>query len=105
MQEQVKVQEVPEVQIIERMQEQFVQVLERVEEQIGDTLVPPTVEERIQQRTVEQTVVAPARQVVAPFPDVHYVDVMSHESILENLETALKGDVFAMVYKVLLCRH
>ena len=33
------------------------------------------------------------------------VDVMSYESTLENFETALKGDVFAMVYKVLLCRH
>ena len=31
-----------------------------------------------------------------------YVDVMSHESILENFETTSKGDVFAMV---LLCRH
>ena len=34
-----------------------------------------------------------------------YVDVMSYESILENFETALKGKVFAMVYKVLHCRH
>ena len=34
-----------------------------------------------------------------------YVDVMSYESILENFELASKGDVFAMVYKVLLCRH
>ena len=34
-----------------------------------------------------------------------YVDVMSYESILENFVTTLKGDVFAVVYKVMPCRH
>ena len=178
VQEQVKVQEVPEVQILERIQEQFMQVFVRIEEQIGDTLVPPTVEETLepdQQRTVEQTVVSllfqtlplvtrastargagvlvvarsfalaivtmqvkfassmPMRtpelgdQAVRYIVDssglmrsvrvstlqptydesilTTHVGVMSYESVLENLETALKGDVFAMVYKVLLCSH
>ena len=31
-----------------------------------------------------------------------YVDVMSYESILEYFVTTSEGDVFAMVYKVLL---
>ena len=55
-------------------------LFERIEEQIRDTLAPPVVEETvdvyqnfllesIQQRTVVQTVVAPALQVYAPFPD------------------------------------
>ena len=34
-----------------------------------------------------------------------YVDIKSYESMLENLVTAFKGDVLAMVYKVLLCRR
>ena len=36
------------MQIIERIQEQFVQVLERIEEEIEDTSVPPIVEETVE---------------------------------------------------------
>ena len=57
----VKAQEIPEVQVTERIQEQIVP--ERIEEQIGDIPVPPIVDEtvevvqvipheRLQQRTV-----------------------------------------------------
>ena len=46
VQEQVKVQEIPEVQVTERIQEQIVP--ERIEKQIGDILVPPIVEETVE---------------------------------------------------------
>ena len=51
-QEQVKVQEIPEVQVIERFQEQIVP--ERIEEQIGDIPVPPTVEETVEVQILER---------------------------------------------------
>ena len=46
MQEQVKEQEIPEVQITERIKEQTVP--ERNEEQIGDIPVHPIVEDTVQ---------------------------------------------------------
>ena len=93
---------------IPQIQEQFVErvekipqerlLFERIEEQIGDILVPPIVEEtvkigqkflleRIQQRTVVQTVVAPALQVVAPFPDVALV----LRQLVELVYSSLRG--------------
>ena len=85
---------------MERIQEQFVQVFEWIEEQIGDILVPPIVEgavevgqnfalERMQQRTVEQTVVAPALQGVAPLPDVAVGDTGFDSSW--NVHSSLRG--------------
>ena len=52
-QEQEKEQEIPEVQVIERIQEQIVP--ERIEEQIGDFPVPPTVEETVEVQILERT--------------------------------------------------
>ena len=45
-QEQVNIQEIPEAQVIERIQVRIVS--ERVEEQIGDIPVPPIVEETVE---------------------------------------------------------
>ena len=62
VQEQVKQQEIPEVQVTERIQEQIVP--ERIEEQIGDISLPPFEEETVEvvQGHLQQRTFAPQIQ-------------------------------------------